>query len=111
MKHLRALLLLLFVLFIIIVAVQNYKAFSTPVRFNLNLVFFHYQSSDMSLYFVAVITFLLGILFAGFYGIWERFRLKKQIKTVMKDLKEKEKELNSLRNFPVTGEEVPTEET
>ena len=111
MKHLRALLLILFVLFIIIVAVQNYKAFSTPVRFNLDLVFFHYESSDMSLYFVAVITFLVGVLFAGLYGIFERFRLKKQIKTLLRDVKEKEKELNSLRNLPVTGEEVPTEET
>ena len=109
MKHLKAILVILFVLFIIIVAVQNYKAFSTTVNFKVDLIFASYESSGMSLYFVAVITFLIGILFAGFYGIAERFRLKNQIKKLIKDAKEKEEELNSLRNLPLTGEDMGPE--
>ncbi len=109
MKHVKAIFVILFVLLIIIIAVQNYEAFSTTVKFKVDLVFSSYESSEMSLYFVAVITFLLGVLFAGFYGIAERFRLKNQIKNLMKDAKGKEEELNSLRNLPLTGEDLGPE--
>ncbi len=106
MNHLRMIVVVLFILLVIIVAVQNYQAFSNTVTFRVNLIFFNWESSAMSMYFVAVITFLVGILAAGFYGITERFRLKKQIKILRKEAGEKDKELNSLRNLPVTGEEM-----
>jgi hypothetical protein len=41
----------------------------------------------------------------------ERFRLKRQIRNMNKQLKEKDKELNSLRNLPVTSEELSTGES
>ena len=110
MGHLRMILTVLFVLFVIIVAVQNYVAFSTPVKFKIDLIFANYESGEMSLYFVAIITFLVGILFSGFYGIIERFRLKARIKDLSKDVREKEKELNSLRNLPVTAEDIGPEQ-
>jgi uncharacterized integral membrane protein len=106
MNHLRMIVVVLFILLVIIVAVQNYQAFSNTVTFRVNLIFFNWESSPMSMYFVAVITFLVGILAAGFYGITERFRLKRQIKNLTRDAREKDKELNSLRNLPVTGDEM-----
>ena len=106
MNHLRMIVVILFILLVIIVAVQNYQAFSNTVTFRVNLIFLNWESYPMSMYFVAVITFLVGVLAAGIYGITERFRLKKQIKKLTRDAKEKDKELNSLRNLPVTGDEM-----
>jgi hypothetical protein len=41
----------------------------------------------------------------------ERFRLKRKIKTLTKEANEKDKELNSLRNLPVTTDDVGGEKT
>ena len=111
MNHLRMIVVILFILLVIIVAVQNYQAFSNTVTFRINLIFFKWESSSMSMYFVAVITFLVGVLAAGIYGMTERFRLKRQNKNLMRDAREKEKELNSLRNLPVTGEEMVSDQS
>ncbi|MFO7739034.1 MAG: LapA family protein [Desulfatiglandaceae bacterium] len=110
MKQLKAILVILFLLLVIIVAVQNHAALSTTVKFRVDLVFFDYQTGEMSLYFVSVITFLLGVFFAGLIGIAERFRLNRQIKNLGREIKEKDKELNSLRNLPVTAEAVSSEQ-
>ena len=106
MNHLKAIVVILFILLVIVVAVQNYQAFSSTVTFKINLIFFKWESAGMSLYFVAIVTFLVGVFFTGFYGITERFRLKRQIRILMKEAKEKDQELNSLRNLPVTSEDI-----
>ena len=51
--------------------------------------------------------FLLGVLLIGLYGITERFRLKKKIKVLTRTLEEREKEVNNLRNLPITSDHVP----
>jgi hypothetical protein len=40
----------------------------------------------------------------------ERFRLKRQIKTLTKELQIKDQELNSLRNLPITSDDVSATE-
>jgi hypothetical protein len=52
------------------------------------------------------IAFLFGVLVTGFYGIIERFRLKREIKTLVSTSREKDKELSSLRNLPITSDDV-----
>ena len=106
MKHFRVVLVILFVLLIISVAVQNYSVMTSQVSFRLNLLFFNHETPPMSIYLVIIIAFLLGVVFTGFYGITERFRLKKEIKMLTKESKGKDQELQSLRNFPVTAEEM-----
>lgn len=110
MRYIKGIVVILFLLFVVIVAVQNYAPMSTPVRFHLNLLFWNYQSPDMNLYLVTIIAFLIGVFFTGLFGIAERFRLKRQVKELRRELKEKDKELNSLRNLPVTTEEVKNSE-
>ena len=110
MRHIRGIIGILFVLLVIVVAVENYPAFSTTVKFRVNLVFFDWNSAPMSLYLVAVITFLVGLIASGCYGISERFRLKKQIKILLKEAKEKDNELNSLRNLPVTTDDINSDQ-
>lgn len=106
MSYIRAVVIILFALFVVVLAVQNHEAMSTPVQFRVDLLFFDFESSPMSFYTVAVITFLLGVLITGLYGIMERFRLKREIKMLRKQAGEKDKELNSLRNLPVTSEDM-----
>ncbi|MFZ0449921.1 MAG: LapA family protein [Desulfatiglandaceae bacterium] len=106
MKHVRVVLVILFVLLIITVAVQNYSVMASQVNFRLNLLFFNHETPPMSLYLVVIIAFLLGVVFTGFYGITERFRLKKEIRMLMKESRGKDQELQSLRNLPVTAEEM-----
>jgi len=60
----------------------------------------------MAFYFVIIIVFLLGILIASLYGIFERFKLKKEIRILSKEKREKDKELNSLRNLPIVESKI-----
>ena len=60
----------------------------------------------MPVFLIAVITFLIGVVATWLYGISERMNFKRQFKSLKRDVAEKEKELNSLRNLPVTTEEV-----
>jgi uncharacterized integral membrane protein len=110
MKFVRAVGIIVFVLLVIVVAVQNYAAMATKVTFRLNLPFFHHETAPMSVYLIVVIAFLLGVICMGFYGITERFRLKRQIRLLNKESRGKDQELQSLRNLPVTTESVIPEE-
>ncbi len=110
MKNVKVILVILFLLLVVILAVQNYDALATPVTFKVNLGFFNYETSQMPLSLIAIINFLIGVLASGLYGITERLRLKRQIKSLMRDVREKDKELSSLRNLPVTTEGASTDQ-
>ena len=110
MKNVKVILVILFLLLVVILAVQNFEALTTPVVFRINLGFFDYKTSQVPLSLIAIITFLVGVLAAGLYGITERLSLKRQLKTLMKDVGEKDRELNSLRNLPVTTEDMGSEQ-
>jgi uncharacterized membrane protein YciS (DUF1049 family) len=107
MKHLKAILVILIALVVVILAVQNNDPMSQTVQFRINPVFVaEMQSPPISLYQVVIIVFLLGVLTTGLYGMIDRFRLRKRIQTFARQLEDKDKELNSLRNLPITSEEV-----
>ena len=108
MKHLKFLGWIIVVLIVVILIVENQEAFSTEVIFKINFFSYHYQSAEISLYYIVTIAFLFGILVAGLYGILERYQLLREIKRIKRDSKEKEEELNSLRNLPITSENVGT---
>ncbi len=102
---------IILMLLVVIVIVQNHEAMSTMVKFKFNLLFINYASSSTSLYFIVTIAFLFGVLVTGFYGIIERFRLKRDIKALVSASREKDKELNSLRNLPITSDDVSPGQT
>jgi len=56
----------------------------------------------MPLFLLIFFSVLLGILIAGFAGFFAGFKLKYEIRKYKKTLLELEKELNSLRNLPIT---------
>ena len=106
MKHLKFILLIIIIIALIIFFVQNHGTFSTRIEFGLDLFSFHYKSPMINIYYIMGISFLLGVLITGLCGIVERFQLKRQIKTLTTISKEKDKELNSLRNLPITSDNV-----
>ncbi|MBN1106579.1 MAG: LapA family protein [Deltaproteobacteria bacterium] len=109
MAHVKIILAILLGVLILIVAIQNHEAMSRTVQLRLNPVFAAEQKSgDISLYQMVLVTFLLGVILTGLYGMVERFRLKRQIKTLTRDLQDKDKEISSLRNLPLTYDNVTT---
>jgi len=111
MKHIKALFVIVFLMFVVIAVAENIPNLETPVVFKLNLWFFNHQTPQIPLGFVAVITFLIGILSMGFFGIVERFHLKKRVKMLQMEIKEREKEIHSLKSTALTPELVNSEET
>ena len=106
MKHLKFMLAIVVMLLVVILIAQNLDPLSTSVVFRVIFFSLNLQTTEMPLYYVLPIVFLFGVLITGLYGIRERFRLSNQIKTLIIESKAKDKELNSLRNLPITSDDV-----
>lgn len=106
MKHLRAVLNIVIMLLVVILVVENLEELSGTLTLQVNLLFWAYETPEMPFYLLLIIVFLFGVLVASFFGIVERFRLKSSIKRLMKEKKETETELNSLRNLPIVDSDI-----
>lgn len=106
MKHIKFLFLIVILLAVIILTVQNHNAFSETVRFRVNLLYEQYQTAETSIYLISLIAFMLGVLITWVYGLMERFQMKRRIASLSNEIDEKDKELNSLRNLPITTDSV-----
>ncbi len=106
MKYLRFIIAIILIFLVLAVIIQNHPAMSTSVVFRLNLLFTEFTSTPLSLYIVVLLTFFFGVIITWFYGMIEDYRLRKEIRGLKKDLREKDKELSSLRNLPITSDDV-----
>ena len=106
MKYFRFIIAILLIFFVCIIIIQNHMAMATSVVFRLDLIFIEFVSLPLSLYIVIPLAFVFGVLITWFYGMIEHYRLRRDIKTLEKGLREKDKELNSLRNLPITSDDV-----
>jgi uncharacterized integral membrane protein len=106
MRHVKAIVSILVMLFVVIIVVENLEQLSKTLTLRIDLLFWGAKTSPMAVYLVVIIAFLIGIFVAGLLGIFERFRLKREIKRLSSENKEKDKELNSYRNLPIVEEEV-----
>ena len=109
MVYIRRVLFLLLVVIVIILIVQNFAMLSTPVTFKMDLIFVSYESSNMPLSLIVVIAFFVGVLALASLGIKELVRSRKEINRLKREAKQKDMELNSLRNLPVTAKDMNTE--
>ena len=100
-KIIKGIIGILMILLVIILIVENLEQLSKELMLKVDLYFWAWKSSPMAFYLVVIIVFLLGILVASFYGIVERFKLKKEIRILSKESREKDKELDSFRNPPI----------
>ena len=103
MKYLKLVIMLVIILVLVALVHLNNSILGTNVVFEFG---FNIQSPAMYLWVVLLIVFFLGVLITSLVGIVERFKLKKRIKILMRESKEKDKELNSLRNLPITSDNV-----
>ena len=106
MKHLKFMVAIVIMLLVVVLIAENLAALSTAVVFQIIFFSIRLQTAEMPLYYVLPITFLFGVLITGLYGIRERYHLTKEIKSLMAESKAKDKELNSLRNLPITVEDM-----
>ncbi|UCE34054.1 MAG: LapA family protein [Deltaproteobacteria bacterium] len=106
MRHVKAIASILVMLFVVIIVVENLEQLSKTLTLRIDLLFWGAKTGPMAFYLVVIIAFLIGVFVAGLLGIFERFRLKREIKRLSKENKEKDKELNSYRNLPIVEEEV-----
>lgn len=106
MSYIKAILLSAVVALAIIFMVQNIEALSHPLAIRLNLLFVKLESSPYATYLVILLAFFIGLFLASLLGIAERFRLRRNIKALEKQINGLNQELNSLRNLPITGEPV-----
>jgi hypothetical protein len=107
MGHVKIVLGILIGVFVIIVVVQNIDSLNRKVELRVNPVFVEeVKSGEVTLYQMVLISFLAGVLGTGLHGIIERYRLKKKIKILTRELQDKDTELSSLRNLPLTYDSV-----
>ena len=106
MKHMKFIISLLLMLLAIILIVENLEQLSKTLILKVDLKLWDWETPPMFVYLVMIIVFLLGIFMAGFFGIVERFKSKKTIRVLTKENREKDRELNSLRNLPIVESKI-----
>lgn len=87
-------------LFVLLVFVyQNLEALGTNVPFVFDAYFqgYRYQTPPFPVWILFAVFFLLGMLAAGFHGIYERLARRVEIRKRDKRIRELEKELGELR--------------
>jgi uncharacterized integral membrane protein len=108
MKALKAFLLGLSIVVLILFIVQNLQALTRSEVLKLDLMFASFHTPPLNAALLLTSCFALGYLAAFVIGYVSRRRLKKTIKELNQRQTRIEAELNSLRNLPITGEQVRT---
>jgi len=102
MKVIYTIILVLFVLLIIAFSLEN----TAPVQ----LSFFDLvEKLTIPTYVLIFFTFLTGVIFTGFMGIVERFRLTRTITRLNKTVRELRRELSAFQQPPVIENPKPNE--
>lgn len=113
MNYIKAILVAALVALAIIFMIQNIEALSHPLTIRLNLFFFQFESTPYATYLIIMLAFFVGVLATSLLGMVERFRLRRTIKAKDGEIASLNRELNSLRNLPITSAaispETPTE--
>ena len=92
MKVIYTIVLVLIVMFIITFSLEN----TLPVR----LRYYDFFERWLPTYMLIFIAFLAGVIFTGFIGIVERFRLTRTINRLNKTIRELRREMKAGGNTP-----------
>jgi uncharacterized membrane protein YciS (DUF1049 family) len=104
MKHLKYILWVVVTLIVVVLMVQNHETMSTAVGFKIKIFSSIYQSPLMQLYYVVIVVFLFGFIVGSIFGMRQRFQLTRELKALRSTSQDMDKELNSLRNLPITND-------
>ncbi len=92
MKIVYTVILALLVIFIITFSLENTEL--------VRLRYYDYFERWLPTYMLIFITFLAGVIFAGFMGIVERFRLTRTINRLNRTIRELRREIKGTENPP-----------
>ena len=111
MKSVRPLLWSLLFIVSVVVVVQNLSLFTHKEALRLNLLIKEYQTGPifLTLYFLGF--FLIGLLISYFYGVAERFKANRTIRSHLKTIRRLEEEIRALKDSPVQIENTPSKGT
>ena len=98
MKKAKVLLWLIIIGFIGLVIYQNKEFFMTRHSFGIDLMVFSYRSPEVYRAILFLLFFILGLLIAYFFGLFERFKANKTIKALTATNSSLEQMLASLKN-------------
>ena len=82
MKKVKIILWIIVAAFVFLVFFQNQDIFLTKQRINLNLYLAGEYPSELPFIVWLLITLIIGLLIAYFFGLSEKFKLKKTIKAL-----------------------------
>ncbi|MBA4422702.1 MAG: hypothetical protein C0390_06300 [Syntrophus sp. (in: bacteria)] len=95
MKVIYTIIVALVVIFIITFSLEN----TLPVQ----LKYYDFFDRWLPTYMLIFIAFLVGVIFTGFMGIVERFRLTRTINRLNKTVRELRREMKANENPPYVG--------
>ena len=97
MKVIYTIIIALFIMFIITFSLEN----TMPIR----LRYYEFFERWLPTYMLIFIAFLAGVIFTGFMGIVERFRLNRTINRLNKTIRDLRREMKENENPPYVVEE------
>jgi uncharacterized integral membrane protein len=92
MKVIYTIILALIVMFIITFSLEN----TAPVQ----LKYYDFFERSLPTYMLLFIAFLTGVIFTGFMGVVERFRLTRTINRLNKTIRDLRREMKASENPP-----------
>jgi uncharacterized integral membrane protein len=100
MKVIYTIIVALFLIFIITFSLEN----TLPVQ----LKYYDFFDRWLPTYMLIFVSFLVGVIFTGFMGIVERFRLTRTINRLNKTVRELRRELKANENPPYGDSNMKT---
>ncbi len=97
MKVIYTVIVAIFIMFIITFSLEN----TTQIQ----LRYYDFFERWLPTYMLIFIAFLAGVIFTGFMGIVERFRLNRTINRLNKTIRDLRREMKESENTPYVGEE------
>lgn len=98
MKVIYTVILVLILMFIIMFSLENTA--------DVQLKFYDYFARSLPTYMLIFLSFLAGVIFTGFMGIVERFRLTRTINRLNKTIRDLRREMKAADNPPYVEAEV-----
>lgn len=111
MKILRSVAGAVIAVVILVFILQNGQELVEPVDFRLDLALVDLSPGQVPLYSILITLFFAGVLISAVVAWVHHFRLRRRFKRLIKELEEKERELDSLRNLPVLERSSQPEST
>ena len=105
MKAFKSIISVIIVVILLVFVLQNGGELSKPAIFHLDLYIVNLSSGPLPLYSIILAIFILGLLISGVMGWATRIRLRSENKRLNRLYLEKDREVNDLRNLPVTEDE------